>query len=288
MADFTLGTTPPDALSEDAAAAELAALAAEIARHDALYHGQDAPELSDADYDRLVARNRAIEAAFPALVRDDSPSLRVGTSLPASGLFGKVRHARPMLSLGNGFTPDDIEDFVTRIRKFLSLDDTAPVQFVAEPKIDGLSISLRYEQGRLTQAATRGDGTEGEDVTANVMQIAAIPKILAGAAPALCEIRGEIYMNRDDFLALNAAQTTAGDKVFANPRNAAAGSLRQKNPDITGRRKLAFFAYATGEISSPIVYITYMFLEYPLKYSLSTNHYTLFIQFWSIFYVWFF
>ncbi|NBW06113.1 MAG: NAD-dependent DNA ligase LigA, partial [Alphaproteobacteria bacterium] len=137
MADFTLGTTPPDALSEDAAAAELAALAAEIARHDALYHGQDAPELSDADYDRLVARNRAIEAAFPALVRDDSPSLRVGTSLPASGLFGKVRHARTMLSLGNGFTPDDIEDFVTRIRKFLSLDDTAPVQFVAEPKIDG-------------------------------------------------------------------------------------------------------------------------------------------------------
>lgn len=252
MVPFTLGTTPPDALSEDAAAAELAELAAEVARHDALYHGQDAPELSDADYDRLVARNRAIEAAFPALVRDDSPSLRVGTSLPASGLFGKVRHARPMLSLGNGFTPDDIEDFVTRIRKFLSLDDTAPVQFVAEPKIDGLSISLRYEQGRLTQAATRGDGTEGEDVTANVMQIAAIPKMLTGAPPALCEIRGEIYMNRDDFIALNAAQATAGDKIFANPRNAAAGSLRQKNADITGRRKLAFFAYATGEISSPI------------------------------------
>ena len=132
-----------------------------------------------------------------------------------------------MLSLGNGFKPDDIEDFVTRIRKFLSLD-TAPVQFVAEPKIDGLSISLRYEHGRLIQAATRGDGAVGEDVTANVMQIAAIPKMLAGAAPALCEIRGEIYMNRDDFLALNAAQAAADDKIFANPRNAAAGSLRQK------------------------------------------------------------
>ena len=189
---FSLGTEDPAKIDSALAATELAALAAEIARHDRLYHGQDAPEISDADYDRLVARNRAIEATFPFLVRPDSPSGRVGTGLPAQGQFGKIRHARPMLSLSNGFCDDDIEDFVTRVRKFLSLSNADPAQFVAEPKIDGLSLSLRYENGKLVQAATRGDGAEGEDVTANVMQIASLPKQLSGPLPTSFEVRGEM------------------------------------------------------------------------------------------------
>ena len=183
---FSLGTEDPAKMDLASAATELAALATEIAHHDQLYHGQDAPEISDVDYDRLVARNRNIEAAFPLLVRPDSPSRRVGTELPAQGQFGKIRHARPMLSLSNGFSNDDVEDFVTRVRKFLSLSDADAAQFVAEPKIDGLSLSLRYEAGRLVQAATRGDGNEGEDVTKNAMQIASLPKQLSGSAPAIC------------------------------------------------------------------------------------------------------
>ena len=182
---FIIKTDNPTTMSEDDVRRELAALAAEISHHDELYHGQDAPTLSDAEYDQLVMRNLSLEAAFPHLVRADSPSERVGTELLAQGQFGKIRHARPMLSLSNGFSDDDIEDFVTRVRKFLSLSDADTAQFVAEPKIDGLSLSLRYENGKLVQAATRGDGADGEDVTANVMQIASLPKQLSGSPPAI-------------------------------------------------------------------------------------------------------
>jgi DNA ligase (NAD+) len=174
----------------------------------------------------LVARNNALETAFPQLIRPDSPSQRVGSVI--SGNFGKVRHAQPMLSLSNGFSADDIGDFVTRIRKFLSLAETDDLAFTAEPKIDGLSLSLSYENGHLVQAATRGDGSEGEDVTANIRTVSAIPKILHGSPPDIIEVRGEIYMDRKDFLALNADQEDKGGKIFANPRNAAAGSLTAK------------------------------------------------------------
>ena len=252
---FILQTTNPADMTEAEAATELASLAAEIARHDALYHGEDNPELTDADYDRLVARNRQLEAAYPASIRSDSPTMRVGTPLTGTtnaGHFGKIKHARPMLSLNNGFHDEDIIDFVTRVRKFLSLSDEADAEFVAEPKIDGLSLSLRYEQGQLVQAATRGDGTEGEDVTANIKRVDAIPKTLTGMPPDILEVRGELYMNRDDFLALNSQQQAQGGRLFANPRNAAAGSLRQKNADITADRNLQFFAYSLGETSAEI------------------------------------
>src|SRR6056300_362247 len=268
---FSLRTEDPVKMDSASAATELAALAAEIARHDKLYHGQDAPEISDADYDRLVARNHAIEAAFPLLVRPDSPSRRVGTELPAQGQFGKIRHARPMLSLSNGFSDDDIEDFVTRVRKFLSLSDADAAQFVAEPKIDGLSLSLRYEDGKLVQAATRGDGAEGEDVTANVMQIASVPKQLGGSPPTVLEVRGEMYMDRRDFLALNTAQEKDGKKIFANPRNAAAGSLRQKDASITGKRNSQFFAYSMGETSAPIAETHWAFLAALRDFGFSVN-----------------
>ena len=244
------GTTPPAVMDSDAAAAELAELAAAIAWHDARYHGEDDPAISDADYDALVARNRDLEAAFPDLVRTDSPSRRVGA--PAAAGFGKVRHARPMLSLNNGFSDEDIADFVSRVRRFLSLGDDAPLAFTAEPKIDGLSLSLRYEREQLVQAATRGDGAEGEDVTVNVRMVEAVPAHLAGTPPDILEVRGELYMDRADFLALNAAQQDAGGKIFANPRNAAAGSLRQKDPAVTASRRLQFFAYSLGEVSAPL------------------------------------
>ena len=250
LAALRPGTADPESLQPDAAAAELADLAAAIAFHDARYHGDDAPVISDADYDSLVARNRALEAAFPDLVRVDSPSLRVGA--PAAAGFGKVRHSRQMLSLNNGFSDEDITDFVTRVRRFLSLGEDDPLALTAEPKIDGLSLSLRYEDGRLVQAATRGDGTEGEDVTANVRTVEAVPDTLAGSPPAILEVRGELYMDREDFLALNAAQEADGAKIFANPRNAAAGSLRQKDPAVTASRRLRFFAYSLGEVSAPL------------------------------------
>ena len=268
---FSLGTEDPAKMDLASAATELAALATEIAHHDQLYHGQDSPEISDADYDRLVARNRNIEAAFPLLVRPDSPSKRVGTELPTQGQFGKIRHARPMLSLSNGFSNDDVEDFVTRVRKFLSLSDADAAQFVAEPKIDGLSLSLRYEDGRLVQAATRGDGAEGEGVTANVMQIASLPKQLSGSPPAIFEVRGEMYMDRHDFLTLNAAQENDGKKIFANPRNAAAGSLRQKDASIAGKRNLQFFAYSMGETSAPIAETHWGFLAALRDFGFSVN-----------------
>jgi DNA ligase (NAD+) len=252
-----------DALTEAEAKAELARLASEIARHDRLYHGQDAPEVDDASYDGLRQRNQAIEARFPALKRLDSPSLTVGAA--ASSGFTKVRHARPMLSLENAFADSDVADFFDSIRRFLERDFAAnpalALAVVAEPKIDGVSLSLRYENRVLVQAATRGDGSEGEDVTANVRTIAEIPARLPDAAPAgVLEVRGEAYMRRADFGRLNETQAAAGDKIFANPRNAAAGSLRQLDPRMTATRPLAFFAYASGESDAPLAESHWQFL----------------------------
>jgi DNA ligase (NAD+) len=237
-----------DDLTPDEASDELTQLAAEIARHDALYHGKDAPEISDAEYDALRQRNAAIEARFPELVRADSPSLNVGAE-PA-GAFTPVRHSRPMLSLDNVFSDDDVTDFVQSVRRFLSLKPDDELTFTAEPKIDGLSMSLRYENGKLVTAATRGDGTTGENVTANIRTIGDIPNELKDA-PEVLEVRGEVYMAREDFMALNARMAESG-RVFANPRNAAAGSLRQIDPNVTKTRPLRFFAYAWGETSEDL------------------------------------
>lgn len=235
------------ALTPLEAAEELERLAAEIARHDEAYHGEDAPEISDADYDALRRRNDEIEAAFPDLVLANSPSKRVGAA--PSEKFSKVRHAVSMLSLGNAFADEDVHEFVARIRRFLKLADDETVEVTAEPKIDGLSISLRYESGRLVQAATRGDGQEGENVTRNVETIGDVPRKVNGDDfPAVFEVRGEIYMSHEDFAQLNEMQRQAGGKMFANPRNAAAGSLRQLDSSITASRPLRFFAYAWGQV----------------------------------------
>ncbi|MDZ5647429.1 NAD-dependent DNA ligase LigA [Nitrospirillum sp. BR 11828] len=239
-----------DALTLEDAQAEHSRLVAEITHHRALYYQKDAPEISDAAYDALEKRLAALEKHFPALAGAHSPTATVGAA-PAAG-FGKVKHKVPMLSLGNAFEDEDVTDFVASIRRFLVLDDGAPLDFVAEPKIDGLSLSIRYEDGQLVQAATRGDGAEGEDVTANVRTIDDIPNTLRGKAPAVLEVRGEVYMRREDFLALNKAQAEKGEKVFANPRNAAAGSLRQLDASITAGRPLRFFAYTWGELSEPL------------------------------------
>jgi len=233
-----------------AAADALEALAAEIAHHNRLYHTDDAPEISDADYDALVRRNRAIEAAFPHLIREDSPDKQVGAA-PAAHL-AKVRHARPMTSLDNAFEDADVAEFVARVRRFLKLPDDEPVAMTAEPKIDGLSCSLRYQDRRLVQALTRGDGTTGEDVTENVRTIADVPRTLPDDAPDLIEVRGEVYMAKGDFAALNErllaeADDPAKARRFANPRNAAAGSLRQKDPAVTAERPLRFLAWGWGE-----------------------------------------
>jgi len=237
-----------DALTEAQAKAELKRLAAEIGGHDRRYYQEDAPSISDAAYDALRRRNEEIEARFPGLTRGDSPSQRVGAQ-PAQK-FAKVRHAVPMLSLGNAFAEEDVRDFVDRIRRFLGLKEDSIV-FTAEPKIDGLSCSLRYEAGRLVNGATRGDGFEGEDVTANVRTIGDIPEKLAGRnLPEVCEVRGEVYMSHPDFAALNQRQEKEGRQIFANPRNAAAGSLRQLDPSITASRPLKFFAYSYGEMSA--------------------------------------
>jgi DNA ligase (NAD+) len=236
-------------LSEAEAANRLMRLAKEIARHDKLYHDQDAPEITDAEYDLLVRENRELEARFPKLVRADSPSRRLGAA-PSTGL-AKVAHARPMLSLENGFSAGEVEEFIARVKRFLALPSDAFVAMTAEPKIDGLSCSLRYEDGELVLAATRGDGTVGEDVTANVRTIADIPQRILDA-PEVLEVRGEVYMSKAAFEALNERQETTGGKIFANPRNAAAGSLRQKDPSITASRPLRFLAHGWGEISRPL------------------------------------
>ncbi len=230
-----------------AARAEHARLGGEIARHDELYYREDAPVISDADYDDLRRRYEALEKAHPELVSEKSLSKRVGAA-PLEK-FAKVRHKVPVLSLGNVFADSEVEDFVARVRRFLGLPADAPLAITAEPKIDGLSCSLRYEHGHLVQAATRGDGYEGEDVTANVKTIREIPHVLKHAPPAVLEVRGEVYMTRADFAALNVRQAEAGKPLFANPRNSAAGSLRQLDPAITASRPLHFFAYAWGEVS---------------------------------------
>jgi DNA ligase (NAD+) len=239
---------PVESLDEDAARVELAELAAAIDAADRAYYQDDAPTLTDAAYDVLRRRNLALEARFPHLKRADSPSDRIGAK--AAERFEKVRHAIPMLSLDNAFTDADAREFVDRIRRFLMLSADTDLVITAEPKIDGLSCSLRYEGGRLVSAATRGDGTEGENVTANVLTIADVPRVLDGAVPAIVEVRGEVYMGHADFAALNQRQSQEGKPIFANPRNAAAGSLRQLDARITATRPLRFFAYAWGEMST--------------------------------------
>jgi DNA ligase (NAD+) len=240
--------TPVDLLTVKQAKAEYARLQAEIAAHDKRYYQQDRPVISDAEYDALRVRYNAIEARFPDLRTLESLSLKVGAA-PARG-FAKVRHAVAMLSLDNAFADDDVRDFVGRIRRFLKLSEDEKITFSAEPKIDGLSMSLRYEDGELVTGATRGDGSEGEDVTANIRTITQVPQQLKGKhIPKICEVRGEVYMTKSDFLKLNERQKAFGDTIFANPRNSAAGSLRQKDPGITASRPLGFFAYAWGEMS---------------------------------------
>jgi len=237
-----------DSLTRAQAKRELARLSRALQEAENAYYQQDAPNIADAEYDGLKRRNAAIEARFPTLKRADSASERVGAA-PAQG-FSKIAHARPMLSLSNAFSPSDVMEFDTTVRRFLGLNDE-PLSYTVEPKIDGLSLSLRYENGALVSAATRGDGTLGEDVTANARRVSDIPTSLKGA-PDLLEVRGEVYMAEGDFAALNERQQTAGGKTFANPRNAAAGSLRQLDPNITASRPLKFFAYAWGAVSAPL------------------------------------
>ncbi|MBN9593988.1 MAG: NAD-dependent DNA ligase LigA [Afipia sp.] len=269
----TKSKKPPvavDKLTETQAKVELVRLALEIERHNEAYYNEDAPKISDAAYDELRKRSDAIEARFPGLVTRDSPSQKVGAA--PSGRFAKVPHAVPMLSLGNAFTDEDVTDFVDRVRRFLKLGENDIPAIVAEPKIDGLSLSLRYEHGELVRGATRGDGFAGEDVTANVRTIADIPHKLKGRnIPAVCEIRGEVYMLKKDFLALNKRQAEAEDTVFANPRNSAAGSLRQKDVSVTASRPLKFFAYTWGEMSEMPAKTQFKMIEWIEKAGFVTN-----------------
>ncbi|MEO1703189.1 MAG: NAD-dependent DNA ligase LigA [Pseudomonadota bacterium] len=244
---MVVGEIPVENLTEAEAVAELARLAAEIARHDEAYHRNDAPVISDADYDALKRRNLEIEARFPDLKRADSPSDKVGSAV--SEKFEKITHRVAMLSLDNAFNDDDVRDFAARVRRFLKMDADAPLALTAEPKIDGLSLALRYEQGQLVYAATRGNGQVGENVTANARTIADVPERLAGNPPAVIEVRGEAYMTKDDFAELNRRQEAAGKQTYVNPRNTAAGSLRQLDSSITALRPLKFFAYAWGDVS---------------------------------------
>ncbi|MCE8508986.1 NAD-dependent DNA ligase LigA [Ruegeria pomeroyi] len=255
-------------MTEAEAAQELARLAGLLAQANLAYHTQDAPEISDADYDALKQRNAAIEARFPHLKRADSPSEQVGAR-PGEG-FSKVTHAVRMMSLGNAFDDEDVTDFDRSIRKYLGLDTDAPLAYTAEPKIDGLSLSLRYEQGVLVQAATRGDGEVGENVTANARTIADIPARIEGA-PEVLEVRGEVYMSHADFAALNTRQEAEGGKLFANPRNAAAGSLRQLDAAITRARPLRFFAYSWGELSEPLAETQMQAIERLASLGFQTN-----------------
>ena len=258
-----------DDLSRDQAAVELETLAGEIAAHDRAYHQDDAPLVSDAEYDALSRRNNAIEARFPDLTRPDSPSRQVGAAAAAG--FAKVAHAVPMLSLGNAFDEADVHEFHARVRRFLGLAETEPVVLVGEPKIDGLSVSVRYEKGIFTLGATRGDGLEGENVTVNLRTVESLPETLRGKAPDVLEVRGEVYMRREDFAALNSRQEAAGRKVFANPRNAAAGGLRQLDPAVTAERPLEIFLYALGELSSPVAETHWDFLEQLGDWGYPTN-----------------
>ena len=270
MVSMDLTAVPVADLTPDQAAAELARLAEEIAGHDIRYHQQDAPTISDGDYDALKRRNLEIEARFPELVREDSPSLKVGAARAAQ--FSAVTHGVPMLSLDNAFADEEAVDFDARIRRFLRLGADETVGYTAEPKIDGLSCSIRYEAGQLVQAATRGDGRTGEDVTANVMTIADIPNRLKGAGwPDVVEVRGEVYLGHEEFAALNAAAMAAGQKTYANPRNAAAGSLRQIDPAITAARPLKFFAYAWGLISEPFAATQWEALQKLKSWGFSTT-----------------
>ncbi|MBX9633825.1 MAG: NAD-dependent DNA ligase LigA, partial [Magnetospirillum sp.] len=259
--------TPAQSLTPFEARIEHATLAERVSRWDRLYHGEDSPEVDDSTYDSAKRRLLEIESVFPELTRG-SPTTKVGAA-PGEG-FGKVRHAVPMLSLDNAFADEDVHEFVGRIRRFLALAPDAPIALVAEPKIDGLSISLRYVNGRFVQGATRGDGTEGEDVTANLLTLAGLPRQIENA-PAVLEVRGEVYMTKADFLALNQRQEAAGDKIFANPRNAAAGSLRQLNPAITATRPLSLFAYAMGEMSESVGDTHWHFLDKLKAWGFPTN-----------------
>jgi DNA ligase (NAD+) len=236
-------------ISEAEAANQLMRLAKEVARHDRLYHAEDAPEITDAEYDALIRRNAELEAAFPQLIRADSPSRKVGHEIAASPL-SKVQHEVRMMSLDNSFSDEEVGEFVARVRRFLNLPEDAVVAMTAEDKIDGLSCSLRYEDGKLVRAATRGDGQVGEDVTANVAYVPDIPQMLQGDVPGVFEIRGEVYMEKQAFAALNMVQQEAEGKLFATPRNAAAGSLRQKDPTITAKRPLRFLAHGWGAASA--------------------------------------
>lgn len=261
--------TPIDALSFAQAQAEHARLGEEIAKNDRAYYQEDAPVVSDADYDALRRRYEALEAAFPELVSPESLTQTVGAA--PSEKFAKVRHKVPMLSLGNVFSDEEVAEFVARVRRFLGFGKDAPLEITAEPKIDGLSCSLRYEHKKLVQAATRGDGFEGEDVTANVKTVKEIPHELKGHAPDVLEVRGEIYMTHRDFAAMNERQKAAGKLLFANPRNAAAGSLRQLDPSITAQRPLHFFAYAWGEVSAMPADTQLGMVEAFKKYGLPIN-----------------
>src|SRR5271156_2971621 len=265
---MTTAEKQPVKLTLAKARAEHARLGAEIAEHDRRYHGEDQPTISDAEYDELRRSYTALEAAFPGLAGAESENRKVGA--PPSEKFAKARHAVPMLSLGNIFADEEVEEFAARVRRFLGLSESAPLDVVAEPKIDGLSCNLRYENGELVRAATRGDGYEGEDVTANVRSVQSIPHRLEGV-PRIFEARGEVYMRHADFAALNARQAEAGKPVYANPRNFAAGSLRQLDPRITASRPLAFFAYAWGEISEPFASTQFGAIEAMRRFGLPTN-----------------
>ena len=261
---------PVDALSESEAVEELTRLADELAAHDIRYHQDDAPTISDADYDALKRRNAAIEARFPALVRDNSPSLKVGAARSAQ--FAPVVHGVPMLSLDNAFEDGEVADFVARVRRFLKLGPAEPVAFTAEPKIDGLSASIRYEKGVLVQGATRGDGRTGEDITANLRTLKDIPQRLKGQGwPEVIEVRGEVYSPLVEFEAFNTAALEAGQRTYANPRNFAAGSLRQIDPGVTARRPLKFFAYAWGEVSAEFAETQWQALEALKSWGFVTN-----------------
>lgn len=260
--------TDIESLDENQAVIELARLAKSMARADIAYHQDDSPEISDAEYDALKARNSAIEARFPNLKRSDSPSDKIGA--PVTSGFSKVKHAVAMMSLGNAFTEEDVTDFDIRIRKFLNVKGRESLSYTAEPKIDGLSLSLRYENGILVQAATRGDGETGENVTANALTLPDVPAKI-DAAPSILEVRGEVYMTHADFASLNENQIAKSAKPFANPRNAAAGSLRQLDSEITKSRPLHFFAYATGEVSEQLSDTQSGLIALLKTYGFSTN-----------------